>query len=172
MLRFMITLKIVLKKLDEQTGKSIGISTLKRIAKAAKLTWKRTRKSLNSKKDEKEFDKAKIEIAELKEQQRAGKIDLYYFDESGFSLDPVVPYAWQPVGENIEIPAARSKRLNVLGFLNAFENQLQPFCFECSVNTAVVVACFDKFSKRLQKKLLSYSIMPQPIPVMSFKIIF
>lgn len=166
------SLKIVLTKLTEQTGKLISISTLKRIAKAAKLTWKRTRKSLGSKKDEKAFEKAKIEIDALKKQQRAGEIDLYYFDESGFSLDPVVPYAWQPVGETIEIPAARSKRLNVLGFLDADENQLQPFCFECNIDTGVVVACFNEFSKRLQKKLLSYLITPQLTPVMSFKKIF
>ncbi len=148
------SLKIVLKKLSEQTGKLISISTLKRIAKAAKLTWKRTRKSLNSKKDEQKFEKAKIELDALKKQHRAGEIDLYYFDESGFSLDPVVPYAWQPVGETIEIPATRSKRLNVLGFLDADENQLQPFCFECNIDTGVVVACFDEFSKTIQKKTI------------------
>ena len=39
--------------------------------------------------------KAKIEIAALKEQHAAGKIDLQYFDASGFSLVPTVPYAWQ-----------------------------------------------------------------------------
>ena len=41
------------------------------------------------------FEKAKIEIAALKEQHAAGKIDLQYFDASGFSLVPTVPYAWQ-----------------------------------------------------------------------------
>ena len=33
-------------------------------------------------------------------------------------MDPSIPYAWQPVGETIEVPVAKSKRLNVLGFLN------------------------------------------------------
>jgi transposase len=145
------SLKIVSHKLTEQTGKTVSITSLKRIAKAAKLTWKRTRKSLRSKKDKKEFEKAQIEIDELKKQQQAGEIDLYYFDESGFSLDPVVPYAWQPIGETIEISAARSKRLNVLGFLNADKNRLVPFSFECNINTGVVVACFNEFAKTVKK---------------------
>ncbi len=163
------SLKIVSHKLTEQTGKTVSITSLKRIAKAAKLTWKRTRKSLRSKKNEKEFEKAQIEIDELKKQQQAGEIDLYYFDESGFSLDPVVPYAWQPIGETIEIPAARSKRLNVLGFLNPDKNRLLSFSFECNINTGVVVACFNEFAKTVKKRLLSSSIMPQLIPVMSFR---
>lgn len=146
--------KRVLAKLAEQTGKDISISSLKRIAKSAKMSWKRVRKSLKSKRDEKEFKKAKNEITELKEQQLAGKIDLFYFDESGFTLDPSVPYAWQLIGEHIEIPKAKSKRLNVLGFLNAKDNQLESFCFECIVDTRVVVRCFNEFSKKVSKKTI------------------
>ncbi len=36
-------------------------------------------------------------LAELKERERKGEIDLRYFDESGFSLMPYVPYAWRPI---------------------------------------------------------------------------
>ena len=74
-----------------------------------------------------------------------------YFDEAGFSLDPCIPYAWQAVGETIEIPAAKSKRLNVLGFFTT-DNQLTPFCVEHTVTTEVVVACFDRFSETITKK--------------------
>jgi len=144
--------KMVLAKLAERTKKDISLSTLKRIAKSANMNWKRTRKSLKSKRDEKEFENAKKEINELKKQQQAGELDLYYFDESGFSLVPSVPYAWQLIGENIEIPATKSKRINVLGFLNTAENKLESFCFECTVDTGVVVACFNEFSKKVSKK--------------------
>jgi len=44
------SLKIVQNRLTQQTGKTASISTLKRIAKASKLTWKRARKSLEHKK--------------------------------------------------------------------------------------------------------------------------
>lgn len=143
--------KTVLAKLSEAIGKTISVSTLKRIAKAAGSRWKRARKSLKSKRDPKKFEQAKKEIAELKKQHQTGTIDLRFFDESGFSLTPSVPYAWQPTGEYIEIPSARSKRLNVLGFFNT-DNQLESFCFEGSINTSVVVACFNEFSETITQK--------------------
>ena len=49
----------------------------------------------------------------------AGKCTVFYGDESGFCLSPVVPYLWQPKGKTVGLPAkAHSRRLNVLGFLS------------------------------------------------------
>ena len=62
-----------------------------------------------------------------------------------------MPYAWQPIGETIEIPSSRSPRINVLGFLNT-KNKLESFIFEGSVNSDVVVACFDYFSNVITKQ--------------------
>lgn len=65
-------------------------------------------------------------MRELEKQEREGKIDLYYGDgaykllnliqktaphESGFSLVPYLPYAWQEKGEKIEVESSISKRL-------------------------------------------------------------
>ncbi len=56
----------------------------------------------------------RLSISALKRlAKRARKIDLYYFDESGFALDPSIPYAWQASGEVIELPAMRYGRINV-----------------------------------------------------------
>ncbi len=66
-------------------------------------------------------------------------------------MDPSIPYAWQPVGETIEVPAAKGKRLNVLGFLNT-DDDLIPFCVEGSVTTDIVIGCFDLFSETITKK--------------------
>ncbi len=60
-----------------------------------------------------------------------------YFDESGFNLQPCVPYAWQD--KHIEIPASHSKSLNVLGFIN-HDCQFESFVFEGSINTDIVIA--------------------------------
>jgi hypothetical protein len=49
----------------------------------------------------------------LQQQEDTGKIDLYYFDESGFALDPTIPYAWQEPGSVIELPAMKYGRINV-----------------------------------------------------------
>ena len=63
---------------------------------------------------------------------------------------PYVPYAWQPIGEQIEVPSSHSKRLNVLGFLKK-DIQFQSFVFEGNVNTSVVVACFDEFANLIDQ---------------------
>lgn len=51
------------------------------------MIWKRVR----PRRDEKEFEKARKEIAELKRQQENGEGYLYYFDETGFDLQRRFP---------------------------------------------------------------------------------
>ena len=111
--------------LFEQTGKLISDSTTKRLLKAAGLKWKRIRKTTKKKPAAEKIEKASKEIDELKQQHQTGYLELWFFDEVGFDLEPKVPYAWQPIGETIEIPGSKSSRLNVLGFLtpdNQFES--------------------------------------------------
>ena len=48
-------LDLVLIQIQQQTGKTISASTLKRLARRSNLRWKRMRKSLRSKRDEKKF---------------------------------------------------------------------------------------------------------------------
>jgi hypothetical protein len=140
----------VLHEIDKLTGKKISRSTLRRIARRANLRWKRMRQSVKSRRDPDEFDAAKAEIQEFKELQQTGAVDLYYFDEAGFTLVPSVRYGWQPVGETVEIPSRRSKQLNVLGFLRQ-DCQLTPYTVEGSVDADTVIACFDDFYSHLDK---------------------
>src|SRR5256714_9327601 len=145
------SLKHVVERLAQKTAKRLSISSLKRLAKKARLRWKRVRKSLKSLRDPIAFAQCKRELEALQKQEDQGKIDLYYFDESGFTLDPYIPYAWQEPGTTLEIPARKCGRINVVGFMNR-KNDLHPFTFEQSVHTEVVIACFDEFSKTLKKK--------------------
>lgn len=145
------SLKAVLERIEAELGVKISPSTLKRLCKNAKLSWKRIRKSLKGKRDSAAFEASEKMLKSLVEQMQAGEIDLVYFDESGFTLEPCVPYAWQPRGETLEVPSAKSVRLNVLGFMGQ-QNQFESFVFEGSVNSSVVVACFDLFAKTLTKK--------------------
>ena len=73
---------------------------------------------MRSKRNQKDFDAAKSELTVLIQQYDDNQINLCYFDESGFTLEPCVPYAWQSSGKTIEVPSSKSKRLNVLGFVN------------------------------------------------------
>lgn len=145
------SLKHVLEQVEKELGVKISPSTLKRLCKKAQLSWKRIRKSLKGKRDPVAFEASVTLIKSLVKQAEAGDIDLIYFDESGFTLEPCVPYAWQPQGETIEVPSTKSKRLNVLGFMDP-HGSLESFVFEESVNSSVVVAGFDEFAKTLTKK--------------------
>ena len=135
----------------KKTGQEISEWTLKRIAKRAELRWKRMRKSLKGKRNQAEFERVQAEIIALHVREAAGEIAVYYFDESGFNLTPEVPYAWQAVGETIEIPSSRSKRINVLGFCNK-QQDFQATTVIGYVDSEIVIACFDQFCDTLTQK--------------------
>ena len=144
--------RTVIQKLSEITGKVVSSSTIRRLALGAGLIWKRIRKTVRPKRNKNDYERAKKEIGELREWQELGETDIYYFDESGFDLQPSVPYARQPRGETLEVPSFRSPRLNVLGFLNTENNEFYCLTFECSVDSDIVVACFDRFSEIITEK--------------------
>ena len=85
-------------------------------------------------------------MAWLQQQEDRGQIHLRYFDESGLSLTPVVPYGWQPIGETHRIPCQRSPRLNLLGFMGR-NNELFFQTSEQSVKADTVIAAFDAFAE-------------------------
>lgn len=147
------SIKKALAATREKTGKEISEWTLKRIAKNAELRWKRMRRSVKGRRDQGEFERVQEEITALHEQEAAGEVGLYYFDESGFSLTPDVPYAWQAVGETIEIPSSRSKRLNVLGFCNK-QQDFHATTVQGYVDSEIVIACFDQFCDTINKKTI------------------
>jgi transposase len=145
------SLKQVVERLTQKTAKRLSMSSLKRLAKRARLRWKRVRKSLKSLRDPVAFARAQRALEALQKQEEQGKIALYYFDEAGFALDPSIPYAWQESGTVIELPALKHGRMNVLGFLNR-KNDLHTYMFDQSIHTGVVIACFDTFCKTITQK--------------------
>ena len=144
-------LKQVAERLSQKIAKRLSISSLKRLAKKARLRWKRVRKSLKSLRDPEEFAQCQRELAALQKHEEQGELNLYYLDESGFTLDPYIPYAWQESGSVIELPASKEGRINVLGLMNR-KNDVHPYIFEQSINTSVVVACLNDFCKKIKKK--------------------
>ena len=144
------SLNKVIADLEKEFDMSLSLDILKSLCKAARLVWKRVRRSLRSKRDQVKFDAATEEIKELIQQHKNGLINLTYFDQSGFTLEPCVPYAWQPINETIEVPSSKSKRLNVLGFVDR-DCQFNSFVFEGTITSAVVIACFDWFAEQIEK---------------------
>lgn len=115
------------------------------------MGWYRLKKRVKGEPDPEIYQQKKAELRELEKQEKEGKIDLYYGDESGFSLVPSVPYAWQEKGEKIEVESSISKRLNVVGFMKK-NNILESYIFESTINGNVIIACLDKLCENLKKK--------------------
>ncbi len=92
-----------------------------------------------------------LDLKDLQREVLQGVQDLYYFDEAGFSLTPSVPYGWQPIGERIEIPSAKSAQLNVLGFLNYQGDHFDPYVVEGCVDASVVICCMNSFCEKLTR---------------------
>ncbi len=89
----------------------------------------------------------------MKEAQYAedkGLVNLFYFDESGFSQEPCVPYGWQEKGSQLKIPSVKSKRINVLGFMNR-ANDLFYYPVTGCVNSETVISVFDDFAARMEE---------------------
>lgn len=71
----------VISELKQQTGKTISRTSLRRYCHRLGLRWKRFRKSLKHRRDEREFRKAKRELTKIASD---GDRDLVFFDESAF----------------------------------------------------------------------------------------
>ena len=101
---------------------------------------------MREKREETAFRKGQDILSFLQQKEDKKLITLYYFDESGFSMNSCIPYAWQRRGETRELPKQRSKRLNVLGFLNRSHHSYF-HTVEGSVKSAEVVSIFDAFTE-------------------------
>lgn len=137
----------VLSELQQRTGKEISDSTLRNYARRFGLVWKRFRRSLRDKRDEKAFRLAQEELAEMIEEPDA---DVVYFDEAAFSLQGVVPYGWQPIGERLEVPVsgARSPSVQALGFEHQ-DGSHRTYLHRGSVTSETVIQVFDDYSQKI-----------------------
>jgi transposase len=144
------TLKKVVFKIYQKWGIDVSKETIKRIAKKLNMRWKRMKRGLSKIPDQWELELKIPKLLELKEQDKKGEIDLKYLDESGFSLVPYIPCAWQEKGTTITLKSCQSKRINVLGLMNC-RNEL---CYEIHqgiIDSEVVINFLDKFSQNCSK---------------------
>lgn len=146
-------LEKVQEKIKKEWGTDVSKKTIKRILKFLKMKWCRIKKVVGGEPIAEFYEKKVKELEELKRREERGEIEIRYGDESGFCLIPYVPYAWQESSEKIEIKSQQSSRLNVLGFLNKF-NELEAYTFTCSINSDIVIACIDQFCEKITKKTI------------------
>jgi transposase len=137
-------LKRVVEKVKEEWGIITSTSTIKIILKTLNMSWHRMRKAVGGEPETQAYQEKKAELEELEQLDKKGEIDLYYLDESGFSLIPSVPYGWQEIGEYLALPSRHSQRLNVLGIMNKRRN-VESYISEQIITSDVIAACIDAF---------------------------
>jgi len=145
-------LKKVVHQLEQETGKRVSTKTIKRLIKKNRYVWKRIRKAPAKAPDPHKYERSKVLMNQLQQREAVGECALWYFDGTGFCLTPCIPYAWQPIGHTIELPASsHNQRVNVLGFLKR-NNEFVPYMIDGKVDASVIVTCFEQFSQQLDKK--------------------
>jgi transposase len=90
-------------------------------------------------------------LTELQLLESQGYIDIYYGDESGFSLNCVIPYCWQFKGEPVLILPQRGKTSNVLGFMKSSGDAVRVFTKEGTINAVFVIDSIHNFADSLTK---------------------
>lgn len=79
-------------------------------------------------------------------------IELYFGDESGFTMQPYVPYAWQKKGQIYRIFARnKRKRLNVFGLMS-LGGKLTVYHSEQPLDAIFIKCALDDFSKKTHDK--------------------
>lgn len=102
--------------------------------------------------DEDEKEIAREDLKLLTEKADQGLPELVYFDQSGFNLCAKVVYAWQKRGERIVIGVSKGKSQNVLGFMWHRCQKFSSFVFEGSIDSTLVIECFEILAKSLTKE--------------------
>ena len=146
------SLKTGLKRIADEVGKLLSGETLRSLLRTEGYVWKRLRRSSRARREEAEFRAAEAELAQLRARTLAGTstFDLWYYDEAGFTLQPAIPYAWQRVGQRLELASTHGPRQNVLGFFN-LHNEFHSFAFQGAIDSHTVVHCFDLFHQHQQR---------------------
>jgi transposase len=113
--------------------------------------FRRFRKCIKVCQDPEKYEALVRQLCELLYLEEQGYLKLYYGDESGFCLDPCLPYGWQPKEEYIRIAPKKIKRYNVFGLLSR-DNHLQAYASEHTMNGDMIIAFLDDFANQLTQK--------------------
>lgn len=106
---------------------------------------------MKSKRNQQEFEVKQQQLYQLECLQEQGFLQLYYYDESGFSLTSALPYAWQKQGKTLEIPAAKGKRINVAGLINR-QADFHYQTHTAHIGSKEIISLLDSFCEKLPQK--------------------
>jgi transposase len=125
--------------------------TIKGIIKKAGYSYRRVKKSLKSNRDMIMFH---FFAQEIKQLRTLTEVELWFYDESSFHLNPTVVYAWQGKGSDVTLPAQRGNLLTVAGFMKT-DNSFEGYYQQGSMDQDLFIAYIEDFiTKRVKSKTI------------------
>ena len=94
------------------------------------------------------YAEGKMNLRRLQQFSAAGYLNLYYADESTFSMNPCLPYGWQAKGETVSIVPLSNRKINVFGIFDSDNRSFVSFC-EHNINSQFVVESIEEFCRQL-----------------------
>jgi transposase len=107
-------------------------------------TWRRLRKWLKPKQDPLEYERIYNALQELKKLEELGFLDVFYGDQSSFSMNPNVPYGWQEKGNATKIVPSKETPINIFGLLSE-SGILEAYECKGSMTSQAMIAFIDDF---------------------------
>ena len=100
----------------------------------------------------KEQERVKRALVRFERLEETGRCQILYADESGFCLQPCLPYLWQMKGATVGMPAqSHRQRLSVLGLLRKSDGRLWHFPTRERVTAQRVIANIESLLPTLEK---------------------
>ena len=96
------------------------------------------------------YEVRKETLSLIEQQAELGNIDLYYGDETRFSEQGYVPYAWQFDDEEVAIEVCKGKSINCFGLLSR-TNQFIYKTTPKNINSDFVIEMLDELSLSISK---------------------
>ena len=132
-------------ELSSVLNMNITYGQLKRFIKEKlHYTWRRLRKWLKPNQDPVEYQRLYEELQQLKKLEESGYLDLFYGDQSSFSMNPNVPYGWQEKGDYVKIVPSKETPINVFGLLSK-NGELEGYECKGSMTSEAMIAFIDDF---------------------------
>lgn len=145
-------LEEVASELSIELNTPITYGQLKRFIKVnLRYTWRRLRKWLKPKQDPIEYQRLYDLLQQLKKLEKDGFLDLFYGDQSSFSMNPNVPYGWQEKGNYIKIVPSKETPINVFGLMSR-QGELEAYECKGSMTSAAMIAFIDDFLESRTKR--------------------
>ena len=82
--------------------------------------------------------------------EKIGWIDLFFGDETGFSLEPNIPYGWLPEGLQTSICSEHQHVGNVFGLLSIKGAGFMHWCKK-NINSQFIIKSLDRLADNIQK---------------------